>query len=83
MTTRAEKDALYAISLDHVTWAAADGTDPDNRFEMAQLADGAVALRHASDPHGTVLRYTAAEWQAFLDGAAANEFEEDLRTSNP
>lgn len=78
MTTRAEKDSLYALPLDEVTWLAAEGSNPGNRFEIAYLPGGAVALRQTSDPEGTVLRYTDAEWSAYLNGAADGEFEVDL-----
>ncbi len=37
--------------------------------------DGAdVLVRDSKDPDGPVLRFTAAEWTAFLDGAASGEF---------
>ncbi|MER5985757.1 DUF397 domain-containing protein [Streptomyces sp. NPDC001787] len=79
MTTRAEKETLYTLDISDVRWLAAPGSSPEDRFEIAHLPQGAVAMRQANDPAGTVLRYTAAEWQAYLDGAAAKEFEEDLR----
>ena len=31
-------------------------------------------VRNSKDPEGPVLRFTSAEWQAFLAGAAAGEF---------
>lgn len=43
-------------------------------IEVAALPDGGVALRYSRDP-ATVLRFTAAEWAAFLDGAKAGEFD--------
>lgn len=42
--------------------------------EVAMLADG-VAVRDSKDPSGPVLRYTLREWEAFLDGAKAGEFD--------
>ncbi|MFI5986867.1 DUF397 domain-containing protein [Streptomyces sp. NPDC051555] len=77
MTTRAEKDALYAIPLDDVGWLAAEGSDPADRFEIAHLPDGAVAMRQTRTPN-TVLRYTKDEWSAYLSGAADGEFDPDL-----
>jgi len=38
-------------------------------------ADGMVAIRDSKDPAGPILRYTAAEWLAFLDGAKKGEFD--------
>lgn len=78
MTTLAEKDGLYALPLDGVTWLAAEGSNPGDRFEIANLPNGAVAVRQTSDPDQAVLRYTAAEWAAYLDGAADGEFDRDL-----
>ncbi|WKV74187.1 DUF397 domain-containing protein [Streptomyces sp. PCS3-D2] len=78
MTTRAEKDGLYALPLDGVTWLAAEGSNPSDRFEIAHLPGGAVAVRQSGDPARGVLRYTAAEWSAYLDGAADGEFDPDL-----
>jgi hypothetical protein len=37
--------------------------------------DGMVAVRDSKDPGGPILRYTAAEWEAFLDGAKKGEFD--------
>jgi Domain of unknown function (DUF397) len=42
--------------------------------ELAPV-DGMVAIRHSKDPEGPILRYTAAEWHAFLDGAKKGEFD--------
>jgi hypothetical protein len=42
--------------------------------ELARLDDGAVALRNSGDP-ATMIRYTAAEWQAFVAGVKAGEFD--------
>ena len=36
--------------------------------------DGRVCVRDSKDPGGPTLTFTAAEWQAFLDGVAAGEF---------
>jgi uncharacterized protein DUF397 len=42
--------------------------------ELAPV-DGMVAIRDSKDPEGPILRYTAAEWHAFLDGAKRGEFD--------
>ncbi|GEB54112.1 DUF397 domain-containing protein [Streptomyces cacaoi] len=69
-----EKADLYDLDLSEVVWKSAPGSDPHNRIEVADLPLGAKALRNPSDPEGTVLRYTAAEWRAFVDGAKDGEF---------
>jgi len=43
--------------------------------EVADLPDGRVGVRHSKDPSGPVLRFTPAEWHAFLTGARAGEFD--------
>jgi hypothetical protein len=43
--------------------------------EVADLSDGKVGVRHSKDPSGPVLRFTSAEWQAFLGGARQGEFD--------
>ena len=42
--------------------------------ELASI-DGMVAIRDSKDPDGPILRYTTAEWHAFLDGAKKGEFD--------
>lgn len=43
--------------------------------EVADLPDGRVGVRHSKDPAGPVLRFTPAEWQAFLGGTRLGEFD--------
>ncbi|WP_210636984.1 DUF397 domain-containing protein [Streptomyces sp. GESEQ-13] len=74
-----ERDELYALDISGVEWHSAPGTEThDERVEIAYLPGGAVAMRSSLDP-GTVLRYTEAEWRAFVLGARDGEF--DLETS--
>ncbi|MFF0742069.1 DUF397 domain-containing protein [Streptomyces sp. NPDC004111] len=75
MGTQQEKDALYALDISDVEWLGAPGTeDAEERVEIARLPEGAVAMRSSADP-GTVLRYTEAEWTAFVLGARDGEFD--------
>lgn len=39
------------------------------------IRDAHVAVRDSKNPHGPVLGFTFAEWQAFLLGVRAGEFE--------
>ena len=72
-----QKDELYALDISGVEWEGAPGTSPDEeRVEIARLPEGAVAMRSSLDKD-TVLRYTKAEWDAFVLGARDGEF--DLR----
>jgi Domain of unknown function (DUF397) len=43
--------------------------------EVAGLPDGQVAVRDSKDPDGPILRFSAAEWRAFLTGIAGHEFD--------
>ncbi len=45
-----------------------------NCVEVAALPGGAVGVRHSKDTGGPVLRFTPAEWQAFLGGVRNGEF---------
>jgi hypothetical protein len=70
-----ERDELYALDISGVEWQCAPGAeDQEERVEIAHLPDGAVAMRSSLDPD-TVLRYTEAEWRAFVLGARDGEFD--------
>ncbi|MFF2189641.1 DUF397 domain-containing protein [Streptomyces sp. NPDC058155] len=43
--------------------------------EAVKLPQGRVALRNSTDPSGPALVFTAAEVDAFLDGAKNGEFD--------
>ncbi|GAA4898320.1 hypothetical protein GCM10023237_16210 [Streptomyces coeruleoprunus] len=75
MGSAKEKDELYALDISGVEWHGAPGTSPDEeRVEIAHLPGGAVAMRSSLQPD-TVLRYTEAEWRAFVLGARDGEFD--------
>ena len=76
MSDTGEKSELYAMDISDVTWLSAPGSTSDDRIEIAYLPGGAVALRNPSDPNGTVLRYTAGEWRAFVLGVRDGEFDD-------
>lgn len=74
MGTQQEKDELYARDISGAVWESAPGGPEDEKVEIAHLEDGAVAMRNSKDPE-TVLRYTEAEWRAFVLGARDGEFD--------
>ncbi|MFJ7078856.1 DUF397 domain-containing protein [Streptomyces sp. NPDC098781] len=77
-----ERDELYALDISGVEWHCAPGTEQDEeRVEIAYLPEGAVAMRSSLDP-GTVLRYTEAEWTAFVLGARDGEFDLEPSSGN-
>jgi Domain of unknown function (DUF397) len=43
--------------------------------EVASLPDGQVGVRDSKDAAGPVLRFTAAEWKAFVGGVHNGEFD--------
>ncbi|ASY32512.1 MULTISPECIES: DUF397 domain-containing protein [unclassified Streptomyces] len=70
-----EKNELYSLDISGVEWIGPPGTSPDEeRVEIAYLPGGGVAMRSSLD-HDTVLRYTEAEWTAFVLGARDGEFD--------
>ena len=42
-----------------------------NCVEVAELSGGSVGIRDSQDPGGPVLRFTRAEWAAFLRSGPA------------
>ncbi|MGI5126107.1 DUF397 domain-containing protein [Pseudonocardia sp. CA-107938] len=51
------------------------GNNGGGCVEFARLPDGGVAIRDTKDRTQPALRYTAAEWTAFLAGVRAGEFD--------
>ncbi|GAA2286134.1 regulator, BldB [Streptomyces ruber] len=74
VATEQEKEALYAMDISGAEWVGSPDGPQDERVEIAYLEGGAVAMRNSADPD-TVLRYTAAEWRAFVLGARDGEFD--------
>ena len=46
-----------------------------NCVEVAELPGSWIGIRDSRDPGGPVLRFTRAEWAAFLGGARRGELE--------
>jgi hypothetical protein len=62
------------IKLSTAEWRKSSFSSPNNCVEVAFLPDGEVAVRDSKDPSGSVLVFTPAEWDAFLQGVANGEF---------
>ncbi len=64
-------------NLDGVVWrkSSRSGSSGGDCVEVATLPDGGRAVRDSKDPDGPVLRYTRAEWLAFIEGAKLGEFD--------
>jgi hypothetical protein len=50
------------------------GPSGPNCVEVAPLVGGGVAMRDSKDPAGVPLQLTAAQWQVFLRGLKAGQF---------
>jgi predicted secreted Zn-dependent protease len=71
-----QKDELYAIDLAKVSWRTSSFTSNNGQcVEVAELPDGAVAVRDSKNPQREALRFTEGEWKAFLAGVHAGEFD--------
>ena len=46
-----------------------------NCVEVADLDNGAKAVRDSKDPSGPKLIFTSSEWDAFIGGAKDGEFD--------
>ncbi|ARF55001.1 DUF397 domain-containing protein [Streptomyces gilvosporeus] len=73
MGTAADKEWLYGLDISDAEWQRPPG-DAEEAVEIAFLERGAVAMRNSTDPD-VVLRYTEAEWRAFVLGARDGEFD--------
>ncbi|MER6048295.1 DUF397 domain-containing protein [Streptomyces sp. BHT-5-2] len=76
MGTAADKEWLYSLDISDATWQRPPGDPEAEAVEIAFLERGAVAMRNSKEPE-VVLRYTEAEWRAFVLGARDGEFDLD------
>lgn len=54
-------------------WRKSSRSDQGNGCVEVRARDGEVDVRNSRDPDGPVLRFTRAEWTAFVDGVANGE----------
>ena len=68
----------FRVNLANAVWRRSTRSGPysDNCVEVA-FVDGAIAMRDSKNPDGTVLIFTPAEWDAFVEGAKDGEFDLD------
>ncbi|GII84136.1 hypothetical protein Ssi03_21260 [Sphaerisporangium siamense] len=64
-----------AQSRDLQWFKAKASTSGNGCVEVAHLPDGGVAVRNSRTPDEPVIRFTAFEWDCFLDGARKGEFD--------
>ena len=69
-------NGMSAGDLAGVTWRKSRRSNSSgNCVEMAQLADGQVAVRNSRFPEGPALVYTHAEIEALVLGAKDGDFD--------
>jgi hypothetical protein len=75
-----EVTSTGAGRLTNAPWRKSSFSNPSgNCVELADLANGLVAVRNSRDPEGAVLVYTRPEIDAFLRGAKSGEFDDLAR----
>ncbi len=75
-----EKPSLAGVEVSGLSWMTSSYSNGAGGMcvEVAPLGAGMV-VRDSKNPAGAVLAFSAAEWDAFLSGARAGEF--DLRSA--
>lgn len=65
------------MDLDDAWWRTSSftGSNEGSCVEVAFLPGGGVAVRDTKDRSRAPHRYTAAEWEAFVAGVRAGEFD--------
>jgi Domain of unknown function (DUF397) len=76
--TSGDSEPTVLLSGSPGTWvksslSAANGSC----VEIADLDDGIIGVRDSKDKSGPILRFTAAEWAAFVDGVRKGEFDRE------
>ncbi|MCZ4123858.1 DUF397 domain-containing protein [Streptomyces sp. H39-S7] len=68
------KAGLYAHDLSVAAWRKSSASGAENNcVEIADLPNGAVAVRDSKNPGREPLRFDAGEWAAFRAGVIAGE----------
>ncbi|WP_405145071.1 DUF397 domain-containing protein [Sphaerisporangium sp. NBC_01403] len=58
-----------------LTWSKSSRSTAEGAcVEVAELSGGGRAVRDSKNPTGPMLRFTAREWDVFLDGAKNGAF---------
>ena len=63
------------VDLSSAVWRKSTFSGTNGCVEVAFIEDDQVAVRDSKRRGGPVLVFTAHEWQAFLSGARAGEFD--------
>jgi hypothetical protein len=68
---------MTSIDLTNAQWfkSSFSSSNGGNCVEVARNLSGIVAVRDSKNPDGPVLVFTPDEWQAFVAGVHAGEFD--------
>jgi Domain of unknown function (DUF397) len=58
-----------------IRWRKSSLSDSAGCVEVAFVQRNQVLVRDSKDREGPLLRFTAAEWEAFVTGVRAGEFD--------
>jgi hypothetical protein len=70
-----EYERKNMFEAENLHWFKSTFSTPASCVEIAHLPNGGVAVRNSRTPDGAKLTYTGNEWDAFLLGARAGEFD--------
>jgi hypothetical protein len=62
--------------METLAWYKSSKSGQDGScVEVAEMRDGGRAVRDSKDRSGPILKFTPAEWDAFIGGAKDGEFD--------
>jgi hypothetical protein len=66
---------MNSIDLSGAVWFKSTKSTNGNCVEVAHLQDGHVGVRDSKNRGGSVFIFTPGEWNAFVAGVKAGEFD--------